>query len=93
MPTLKASPPWLKHGFPSKQITRKVCVATVPYQCDREKGAPAGHQRIIPADAEYLKVNIKPRAGAHTWKTRRLCSACAVAFELATLEGGDDAPN
>ena len=80
-----ATPPWAKHRFPEKGITRRVVLASRPYRCETMGTPPAGHAGLIAAGQPYLKLNLRPtRAGSAGWRTRRFCSVCAVAFELAT---------
>lgn len=79
---IRTTPPWFKHKFPVKRITRVVVTAKRRYRCETMGPTTDGHAAAIQPGEKYLKVNLKPHPGVAGWRTRRFCLACALHFEL-----------
>ena len=75
---------WEPHRFPEKKITRRVVRARKPYRCETQGPTAEGHTPRIIAGEQYLKLGLRPMDGGSSgFRTRHICAACAIDFELA----------
>ena len=84
---MRATANWLKHRFPEKNISRRVVRARQRYRCETRGETPEGHTPHIVAGEQYAYIGLRPIGGSSSgFRTRRICAACAIHFQLAEAE-------